>query len=111
MGSRAAPGPVVKVLIVDDERYLARMMQTILEDEGYEVALAHSLADAQQAVGPFDLVIADVRLPNGDGRHLRETFPTTPFLSMSGFPDMLPDLPKPFTPAVFRQAVRQAVKL
>lgn len=99
----------MKVLIVDDERYLARMMREILERDGYVVTLAHSLVEAREANGPFDLVVADVRLPNGDGRHLRECFPETPFLTMSGYPGELPDLPKPFTPTVFRAAVRQAV--
>lgn len=99
----------MKVLIVDDERYLARMMREILERDGYTVTLAHSLAEARLANGPFDLVVADVRLPNGDGRHLREAYPQTPFLSMSGYPGELPDLPKPFTPLAFRQAVQHAI--
>lgn len=98
----------MKVLIVDDEQYLARMMREILERDGYTVSVAHSLADAQAAGGPFDLVIADVRLPNGDGRHLRDQYAGTPFLTMSGYPGELPDLPKPFTPTMFRLAVRQA---
>lgn len=99
----------MKVLIVDDEPYLARLMGEVLQREGYVVELAHSLHDARTAVGPFDLVIADVRLPNGDGRHLRECYPTTPFLTMSGDHGELPDLPKPFSMEVFRAAVRQAV--
>ena len=99
----------MRVLIVDDEPYLAHLMQVVLAEEGYVVQVAHSLREAKTAEGPFDLVVADVRLPNGDGRHLRECYPDTPFLTMSGYPDELPDLPKPFTPAVFRAAVRQAV--
>lgn len=100
----------MRVLIVDDEPYLARLMGTVLRDEGYEVEVAHSLETARAAVGPFDVVVADVRLPNGDGRHLRECYPETPFLTMSGFHDELPDLPKPFTPQMLRVAVRQAMR-
>lgn len=100
----------MKALIVDDEPSLAALMQEALRRIGWEVTTANSLEDAQHKAGPFDVVVADVRLPNGDGRHLRELHPGTPFISMSGFPGERPDLQKPFGPAALRSKVLDAIK-
>src|SRR6266545_1134577 len=103
------------VLVVDDDRDLAALVAAILERDGLTVAVAASLEEAQQQSGPWDLIIADVRLPNGDGRRLHAHYPTVPFLVMSGAPvddppevatRALPFLPKPFTAAELRAAAR-----
>lgn len=58
-----------KVLVVDDDRSVARFLQDALETEGYQVMVAanglQGLLSAQQE-GP-DLVILDVMLPGLDG--------------------------------------------
>ena len=97
------------ILIVDDDRTIARLIGDALSRDGFTVTLAHSLAEARQVTHP-DLVIADVRLPNGDGRHLRDDYPGVPFLTTSGAEDTLPDLPKPFSMAALRAAVRQVIR-
>ena len=96
------------VLIVDDDPVIARLMGDALMRDGFTIAVAHSLAEARQIAHP-DLVIADVRLPNGDGRHLRADYPGIPFLTTSGAENMLPDLPKPFSMAALRAAVRELI--
>jgi len=57
------------VLVVDDEPDIRMLLRDVLEDEGYEVALAGSVAEAKtvrRARRP-DLVLLDVWMPDGDG--------------------------------------------
>lgn len=97
----------MKILIVDDDPVIGNMMRRVLEADGYQVAHALTLAEARQAPGPFNAVLADIRLPNGDGRHLQEWYPGVPFISMSGYHGELPDLPKPFSPLLLRKKMRE----
>lgn len=57
-----------KVLVIEDAPLLQRQERDILEDEGYEVAIASTVADglhlAEMAQPPFDLVISDNGLPD-----------------------------------------------
>lgn len=106
----------MRILVVDDEVSLTPLFRRSLEDAGYEVAVAHSLWEASQQVGPFDCVVADVRLPNGDGRHLRDNYPGIPFVVISGFDAdsavALSEpyfLPKPFGPPALQAIVKQAL--
>src|SRR5581483_4621588 len=64
---RMTPTPRTKVLVVDDEPYLAELLGTALRYEGYETALAGSAAAALTQVARFrpDLVVLDVMLPDG----------------------------------------------
>ncbi len=77
------------VLIVDDERTLARAIKAFLGEHGYEAEVA---ADAEQALELFkslhpDLVFADVRLPGMSGidllRRIRELDAAIPFIIMT----------------------------
>jgi len=69
----------VSVLLVEDERELRRTLRDALELEGHRVAAAASLADARaQLVHAFDgdapdVVLLDLRLPDGDGERLLAT--------------------------------------
>jgi DNA-binding response OmpR family regulator len=94
-----------RVLVVDDYELVLDAVLKLLKRAGWDATGARSLRDAKAAVGPWDLVIADVRLPNGDGRHLREIMVGVPFLSISGFPYEAPDLVKPFTRAKLFAAI------
>jgi DNA-binding response OmpR family regulator len=66
----ASDQPVV--LVVDDEVLLLRLIETILEPEGYHVVTAvdGASAMARLAEGGIDLVLLDVMLPDVDGREL-----------------------------------------
>jgi DNA-binding response OmpR family regulator len=77
-----------KILIVDDEKKMVRLIQTCLEQEGYETTVAY---DGEQALESFaadepDLVVLDVMMPRLDGhafcRRLRETS-WTPIIILS----------------------------
>ncbi len=52
------------VLVVEDEVLICMLIETILEDAGYQVATAHSVPDALTAVdqGGIDLAILDLNL-------------------------------------------------
>lgn len=64
------------VLLVEDDKDLRSTLRQALMVEGYRVAVAASLADAQSLWRhkssnlDFDLVLLDLGLPDGDGRSL-----------------------------------------
>jgi CheY-like chemotaxis protein len=86
----------VKILVVDDDSNLNRLLSRYLEKQGYEV---HSAGDALQAldvverVGDIGLVIADVMMPYLDGIGFTEMLKSDPrnrdlpIILMSGHPD------------------------
>jgi two-component system, NtrC family, nitrogen regulation response regulator NtrX len=57
------------ILIVDDEEAIRTSLRSILEDEGYEVAVAATGAEALKIYGtdPPDLMILDIWMPEMDG--------------------------------------------
>ncbi|WP_457572577.1 HD domain-containing phosphohydrolase [Desulfovulcanus sp.] len=81
-----------KILVVDDEESLREICQDVLEDEGYEVALAK---DGQEALAilvddqDIDLVVSDLRMPRMNGLELlraaKEKKLNADFIVMTGF--------------------------
>jgi two-component system response regulator AtoC len=61
-----------RVLVVDDEENLRHMLQILLKREGYEAVGASSVAAALDELGkhPFDVVLADLRMPERGGLEL-----------------------------------------
>lgn len=59
----------LRVLVVDDDRSLLQVLLTLLEIEGCKVEAADSPFVAMGMVRqqPFDLVLADLRMPRMDG--------------------------------------------
>ena len=101
-----------RVLVVDDDWWVAELLQALLREAGYEVCAA---CDGEVALAlieqqPPDLVLSDVRMPRLDGpglaRRLRERGSLVPILltSASVTAPTLADLPgvrfvpKPFAP-------------
>ena len=78
-----------RLLVIEDERDIAHLLELHLRDLGHEVALAHTgpagLARAEAA--RFDLIILDLRLPGLDGlevcRRLRQHKNYTPILMLT----------------------------
>ena len=60
------------VLVVDDEETARMVISEFLRSKGYEVLEAGTLADARAVIskGVADIIILDVRLPDGYGPHL-----------------------------------------
>ena len=69
---------MAKILLVDDEPRIEKLVRDMVEGAGYEFAYAENGADALALVGRIapDLVIMDVMMPKMDGftacRELRE---------------------------------------
>jgi len=60
----------VRYLLVEDNRELAEAVQGRLALDGHAVDHAATLAQAEEclAAAPYDLILLDVMLPDGDGR-------------------------------------------
>ena len=58
-----------KILVVDDERHIVRLVQVNLERAGYEVAVAYDGIEALEKVAADkpDMVVLDVMMPRMDG--------------------------------------------
>lgn len=79
-----------KILVVDDDFAVSASLQVLLESEGYHVELASTGAEAIRYLDSHavDLVLTDIHMPERDGIeviiHVRETFPQTKIICMSG---------------------------
>src|SRR3989304_2180520 len=60
---------MARILIIDDDGALQRMIRTIVESAGHSAASVGNGPDGLKALraGPFDLVICDVMMPDMDG--------------------------------------------
>jgi two-component system, NtrC family, response regulator PilR len=91
-GDGAGRGRGVKrVLIVDDEQSMREMLAILLKKEGLEVRSAGSRSEAAEMLrgGPIDLVLTDVKLPDGDGleilRQVKSASPETAVVVMTAY--------------------------
>jgi len=116
-----------RVLIVDDEANIRRMMQLTLEADGYEVEDAADGATALERFGDgsrFDAVVLDQKMPGMDGiETLRQMLRRSPgarivmataYASIELAVDAMKAgardfLKKPLTPALLRDAVAAAL--
>jgi two-component system, NtrC family, nitrogen regulation response regulator NtrX len=79
------------ILVVDDEAEIRNLIQEILTEEGYDVAIAGNAAQAREAVRSRspDLVLLDIWMPDTDGISLlrewqQENRVTCPVVILSG---------------------------
>jgi DNA-binding NtrC family response regulator len=79
------------LLLVDDDRQVLQSMTGWLREQGYSVEPAASQRDALALLekNRFDLVLADIRLGDGDGfdllAHCRKTYPGLPVILITGY--------------------------
>ncbi len=76
-----------KILVIDDEPLVRRSLEDIFKSRRLQTASAATLAAAETMLGKesFDLVMLDVRLPDGDGQRFLEqvmALPTHPLVVM-----------------------------
>lgn len=81
-----------RVLIVDDDTSLRTALFRALDRKGFQVITASSMREALQlgqSDRPADLVLVDLRLPDGDGidlmTELKRHSPRTQFIVLTGF--------------------------
>jgi DNA-binding response OmpR family regulator len=63
-----------KILVIDDDKKIAQLVRSYLEDACFRVLVAYDLENAYQVIRYErpDLIILDLTLPDGDGRKLLE---------------------------------------
>ncbi len=88
----ALPERKSRILVVDDERSLREMLSIVLRREGYEVTTAEDVSSALDLIRtgpPPDLLISDLRMPDGSGvdvlRALKERSPGSVGLLLTAF--------------------------
>lgn len=118
---------MAKILIVDDEPSMLRILTVILADAGYSVTAAGGLTQARAALAKerFDLVITDKKMPDGDGlellRHCRESDPDLPVVMLTALATVelaveamqggsFDFISKPFVPEVVTAVARRATE-
>jgi len=79
------------VLVVDDDASVAQVVRFLLEEEGHEATVMADVAGARSAcaAGQYDLVVTDLKLPDGSGldvlKMVRETGPDVPVILITAF--------------------------
>jgi DNA-binding NtrC family response regulator len=80
-----------RILVIDDDPGFRELLDTILSGAGYEVDAGISIADARRlgATRQYNLVLSDLRLPDGSGleivRWFAEQMPGTPVIVITAF--------------------------
>jgi DNA-binding NtrC family response regulator len=83
--------PIEKIIVLEDDLIVRKSLEQQLRYRRYDVASASTIAAAQELLGKdnFDLMIVDVKLPDGDGTELLKQLqlrPSKPLVVMiSGF--------------------------
>jgi len=124
---RPDPQDWPQILLMEDEPSVAKGLQMVLTEEGYSVDLVmtgQSALDRFTQKG-FDLLVADLRLPDIDGmeviKRVKAQLPQTGVVVITGYSSVSSALeamklgahdylPKPFTDDEFKTAVEGALK-
>jgi DNA-binding response OmpR family regulator len=78
-----------KILVIEDEKQIARLVELHLQDAGFQVTKAGTEAEGRRLAheGSFDLIVLDLMLPDGDGlevcREARANRDYTPVLILT----------------------------
>lgn len=115
------------ILLVEDDISFSEMLRRFLERHQHTVTLSYTLEDAKAQVkkASFDLVFADLRLPDGDGiallNHIKTKDASIPVVLMTGYAEVstavkaMKDgafdyISKPFNPEEVLQVVKNALQ-
>src|SRR5581483_8806576 len=114
-----------RVLIVDDEPHMRRILASNLEQDGHIVSQASGLEEASKTItaNDYDVVITDQKMPDGDGLEVlavaRESDPAISVVFLTAFASIelavesmrkgaFDFIAKPFVPEVVCATVRRA---
>jgi DNA-binding NtrC family response regulator len=87
-------GETARILIVDDDENIRKVLTTILEDEGY---IVESVGTAKKAIAKtgkkfYNLALIDIRLPDMEGIELltriKDTTPKMRKIIITGYPTL-----------------------
>ena len=115
-----------RILILEDDASYGAMFKTWFVKNDWLVSLVTKVGTAQHELSSnaFNLVLSDLRLPDGDGilllTWMRENFIMTPFIVMTGYGDVqtavdaiklgaFDYLCKPINPSVLQQKIDMAL--
>lgn len=115
-----------RILILEDDASYGAMLKTWFVKNDWLVSLVTKVGTAQHELSSnaFNLVLSDLRLPDGDGilllTWMRENFIMTPFIVMTGYGDVqtavdaiklgaFDYLCKPINPSVLQQKIGMAL--
>lgn len=91
----ASATPLLKILLIDDNRQGLQARKTVLEEQGYATAIASCGEDGIElfANGGFDLVVTDYKMPRMNGAEviaqIQAYRPGTPTVLISGMVEAL----------------------
>jgi two-component system response regulator HydG len=117
-----------KVLVVDDDNAVCRIVERMLSDEKYQVQTSQSVADAFRVIEqkPFDAYVMDYKLPDGSGLDVAERIRSrgsgVPIILISGYDttfvasraeklNIFDFLQKPFSREMICNALKKAIGL
>jgi two-component system response regulator PilR (NtrC family) len=113
--------PPLRILLVDDEQEILDLLTEWLVRDGYSVDTATTIAEAMRFLDgdPYELVISDWRLPDGDGLFVADSAAAlgAKTMLMSGYlahmrggrADGHETVMKPFKIDELRKAVQSAI--
>jgi DNA-binding NtrC family response regulator len=118
---------MARILIVDDEANMRRILSALLKGDGHAVTEADGVAAALAAVAAsaFDLVITDQKMKDGEGLQVlsgcQDADPALPVVMLTAFTTVelaidalrlgaFDFLTKPFSPDAVRAVVKRAVE-
>ena len=82
------------ILIVEDDITFSLMLTTWLGKKGFEVKALSSVSDAKRQIEsvPYDLILSDLRLPDGDGidllKWVKEKYASLPLVMMTSYAEI-----------------------
>src|SRR5262245_50033301 len=91
-GGTAQRRPRAKLLVIDDDQLMRKLLSRVLTGKGYEATVAQDGAHARElfARDAFDLVLTDVHMPKVDGiavlKQIREIDPDLPVIMFTASP-------------------------
>lgn len=114
-----------KILIVEDDVTFGTMLESWVKKNGFDGVLLSKVKEAKKEIikHPFDLVLTDLRLPDGDGIMLltwiKEQKMNIPVIIMTSYAEIsnavsaiklgaLDYLEKPINPAILKEKIEQA---
>lgn len=115
-----------RILILEDDVTFGTMLKTWFTKNSWDVVLTSKVEQAKLEISDnaFDLILSDLRLPDGDGimflTWLRENKISTPFIIMTSYSDVqtavlamklgaFDYLQKPINPTILQQKIESAL--
>lgn len=116
-----------KILIIEDDTAFCQMLQKFLTRHDFEVSVAYDLKGAKHVLDTtyFDIILSDVRLPEGDGiaflSEIKSNTPGTHVILMTSFAEVknavsamkkgaFDYIAKPFTPESILGVIATALR-